>query len=662
MNEVRGRSLRHIQIFLALLFAFGAASRWGLAALRSPDAPFLWPDRTPWIWAAMPPVTNGILLDPARPVTTVFERRFAVDERRGPVRLQVRAMRDVVLSLNGSRVPLAGRDAGRWKEPSVVDVTPLIVLGENLLHVEVRNPQGIGLLQLRLNGLAEPLETDERWLAAREGHPLAPAALADDEVRFGESTALPSPLAAVRQHAWALMTFAGAGMLGAALLQGRQGVAVKAPGVALAVVSLYWVWVFAVKIVHIPARSGFDAPEHLGYIVWLLREWTLPPAAAGFETYHPPLYHVLTALLVAAGRPAPASVSDRALLSLLPALSGLGMAFVAAAMTRCLAPDAPWMQAASAIAAGLLPSNLTLAASVSNELPHAFLASIAVLVTVRTLLKERATPSDDIVLGLLLAGGLLTKYTSLILVPTLIGVIVAKRILSESAPPSRVALGAARTVAVVLVLAGWVYVRNWILFGSPLVSNLNAVPGKMLWQYPGFHTISYFLHFGDAFTQPWFSGFHDFWDSVYTTFWGDGMLGRASGVGYMHGRWRYDWMAAVFVLALPATIFLVVGWIRAMIGALGDDTLGRRLALSLLVALPPLLLASLVSLSLHYPFWSSGKAFYALFLTPTFAYLGILGFDALNHSIARRAPLALRILPWGWASAFFGSIALAYGG
>ncbi len=662
MDEVRGEWLRRIQVILAVLFALGVAGQWGLAALRSPDVAFLPPGPTPWIGAPILPVTKPIWVDPARPMATTFERHFTVDKQVGRVVLQVRAMRDVVLQLNGSLVPLAGRDARRWKEPSVVDVTPLIVMGENLLHVEVRNPEGIPFLQLSLGGLAEPLLTDERWLATWEDEPPRPAAIADDGVRIGDSTSLPSPLSAVREHALALVTLAGAGMISAAILQGRRSVAEKGPAVALAIVALFWAWLFAAKIVHLAAAGlGFDGPAHLFYIKWLLQHRTLPLATAGSETYHPPLYHVLTALLVAALRPAP-GIAERALLSLLPVLSGLGMAFVAAAMARCLAPDAPWMRAGSAIAAGLLPSSLTLAASVSNELPHALLASLAMLATVRSLLKERTTPFDDIVLGLFLAGGLLTKYTSVILVPTFVGAVAAKRILSESAPSSQVALGAARTLAVVAVLAGWVYVRNWILFGNPLVSNFSDRQGNTLWQYPGFHTASYFLQFGDAFTQPWFSGFHSFWDSVYTTFWGDGMLGGVSRVRYAHGGWRYDWMAAVFVLALPATFFLVAGWIRAMIGALRDDNLGRRLALSLIVGLPPLLLAALMSFNLQHPFWSSGKAFYALFLTPTFAYLMVSGFEALDRMLAGRAPLAVRMLPWGWASAFFGSIALAYGG
>jgi hypothetical protein len=659
MNQVRW--LRWIQVLLALLFTLGAVGACGLAALRSPDVSFLGPGPAPWIWPAVPPTAPALWLDPARPEVTTFDRRFRVDLPMGPARLQVRAMRDVVVSLNGSVVPLPARDPRRWKEVSVADVTPLLVQGENLLHVAVRNPQGVGFLQLRLEGLAEPLLSDERWLTASGGFSRGPATIADDSVRFAESKALPLPLPALREHALALLLFAGGGMIGAAGCRGRRHVAAWAPTAALALVTLFWGWVYAAKIIHIPATSGFDGSEHLAYIDWLLRERTLPLATATLETYHPPLYHVLTALLVGALRPASGGLEERGLLSLLPALSGLGMAFVAAATARCLAPEAPWQRAGAAVAAGLLPSNLTLAASVSNELPHAFLASLAVFVTLRTLMKERTSNSDDLLLGVCLAGGLLTKYTSLMLVPLLVGAVVAKRILSESAAASRVALGAARTLAAVALLAGWVYVRNWIHFRDPLVSPLDAWAGETFWQYPGFHTASYFLHFGDALTQPWFSGFHSFWDAVYTTWWGDGMVGGVQNVRFAHGRWRYDWMAAVFLLALPATLFLFIGWLRAVVDAWRDKALGLRLAMSLLVMLPPLVLASLMSITLHYPFWSFGKGFYALFLTPTLSYLGVLGFDYLDK-LLRHAPFLVRLLPWGWASAFFGSIALAYGG
>jgi hypothetical protein len=194
------------------------------------------------------------------------------------------------------------------------------------------------------------------------------------------------------------------------------------------------------------------------------------------------------------------------------------------------------------------------------------------------------------------------------------------------------------------------------------VWNFDVDPARTYWQFPGFHTPGYFLRFGEALTHPWFSGFVGFWDSLYTTLWGDGLLGGASGAAAFHGAWRLDWMAAGYLLALPATALLALGWLRAARIARSDPDLGRRLAYSLVVGLPPVFLVSLVSVNLRLPFWSLGKAFYALCLTPLFALLLALGFDALDGALARRAPPLVRALPWGWAAAFAGAIVLAFAG
>ena len=94
------------------------------------------------------------------------------------------------------------------------------------------------------------------------------------------------------------------------------------------------------------------------------------------------------------------------------------------------------------------------------------------------------------------------------------------------APAAR---GAALSASIALALAGWVYARNAILAGHPLVWSLDSDPGKSWWQLPGFHTADYYLRFGDALRLPWFSSFYSYWDSLYTTLWGDGLLSGAAG-------------------------------------------------------------------------------------------------------------------------------------
>ena len=658
-NVASLRRFRWLQLGAAGLLAGGVAGILAFDALRSPDAPFLARDGTPWIVAQTPLQTHGMRIDHAQPPTSLFELRFRVIDLPPTATLRVRALREVSLRLNGEPVHLGDHDPGRWKEATTVDVTSALVAGDNVLFARVTNPNGNPALQLRLDGLDWPLQTDATWLAAWEGDPVAYAALANDALRHPEGAALPAPLASLAARAVPLGML---GAIGCALflgLRARPRAAQWAPAVALGAVTLFWIALFA-KVVTMPLEVGFDADAHLAYVRWLLAKRALPAASDGAAMYHPPLFHALSALVLAAV--GPDGIAARVGLAAVPMLSGLGLAFVARGMARVLIPGAPWPAAGAVLAAGLLPMSLTLAACVSNEAPHALLASLAVLATLRALVRERVTLRDDLAVGVLLAAAVLTKYSSVVLVPILVGALAAKRVAVEREPAARTFARAALGLGSVLLFAGWFYLRQYLVSGSPLVTNLNGTPGEAWWQLPGFHTSAYFLGFGDALTQPWFSSFHSLWDALYTTLWGDGLLSGATSPALAPRRWRYDWMAAGYLLALPATALLAVGWGRAAQLALRGAELGRRLAWSLVVLLPVVFLASFVQVSLRYPFWSVGKAFYALLLTPTLGLLGVLGFDALDRVLARHAPLVLRALPFGWAAAFGGAIAWAYVG
>lgn len=628
--------------------------------LLAPDVPFLSHRDAPWIVAQTPVQTHGMEIDRAHPPLSLFARPFAVATPPAPVTVHVRALREVELFLNNQPLPLEPADPARWRHARRLDLTPHLVAGTNVLSAKVRNPDGNPALQAWIEGLPERIETDTRWLAAWEGDPVAYAALADDVLRHPEADALPNPLAALRAHAGAIAAIAACGAaLFLALRRAPPQLARHAPAAARVLATLFWV-AFLRKILSFPAEIGFDAAAHLAYIDWIATHHALPHPADGALMYHPPLYHALSALLVATL--GPLGVSEHLLVALLPMASGLGMAFVAGALMRSLAPGAPWLEAGAIAFATLLPMNLTLASCASNEAPHAFFASAALLVAVRALVKPRASHRDDVWLGVWLGAAALTKYSILLWLPLLIGAVAGKRIAVERTPLPRVAAGAARAGSIALALAGWVYARNALLTGDPLVWNLNAVPGKSWWQLPGFHTADYFIRFGEALVRPWFASFHSFWDSLYSTLWGDGLLSGAVGPRSAVVRWRTGAMAAGFALALPATVLLGVGWLRAARRSLRGDDLGRRLALSLLCLLPPLFVATIASGILHYPFWSGPKAFYALALTPTLAVLLAQGLGALDHWLAARAPLALRALPWAWAAAFLAGIAWSYAG
>jgi hypothetical protein len=376
--------------------------------------------------------------------------------------------------------------------------------------------------------------------------------------------------------------------------------------------------------------------------------------------YHPPLYHATTALLLGALRPT--GLSEHAIALVLPMLSGLGMAWVAGAVMRALAPGERWLEASAIVGAGLLPMNLTIAGNVSNEGPAAFLTSLAFLAAVRALVRPQAASRDDVLLGAALGAALATKYSALVWVPMLIGAVGVNRLAVEGAGLARAAAGAALAAAVAAAIGGWVYARNYSIAGDALVWSLNAEPGRTWFQLPGFWTADYFTRFGDALAAPWFASFHSFWDSLYTTLWGDGLLSGARSPRSATVRWDAEAMAAGFALALAATAFVAAGFAATLRASFRGADHGRRIADGLLAAMPPLLLCTLASAILQYPFWSGAKAFYALALTPILGVLGARGFAALDALLAARAPLAARALLYGWAAAFFGAVVRSYAG
>ncbi len=643
------------QIWAAALLAIAIAGGIAHDVLESPDVPFLAAGDAPWIVAQTPLQTHGMEIDRAHPPVSFFERRFSGDGRGERVTLRVRALREVALFLNGQPLPIESNPE-RWKRGAVLDVTSRITPGENLLVARVTNPTGNPALQLRVDGLAQPLVSDTSWPSAWEGDPVAYAALAEDSIRHPERLDLPAAPESLRSRALPLALFAALGVLLFLVLRGPRFDAAWAPALALTLVSAYWVLLFR-QVVRTPAEVGFDAAGHVQYIEWIHAHRALPPPAEGAATYHPPLFYVLAALLL--GVLQPLGIGTRSILALLPLAAGYGMVWVARAMARCLVPRAPWIEAATILAAGFLPMNLTLAGCVSNEAPYALVASLALLVTLRASVRERATLRDDVMLGVVLGAGALTKYSILLWVPLLPGVLGLKRLVVERASARRAVSGAALAIGLVIALAGWVYLRNLQLTGNPVVTNHDAVPGKTWWQLPGFHTATYFGTFGDAIVAPWFSSFHSFWDSLYSTLWGDGLLSGAVSPRLAVRRWDYPWMAVAFVLAIPATLLLGVGWLDVARRSLRGSDWGARIGFSVLFTAPVLLFVSILSVNLRYPYWSLGKSFYALSLTPSLGLLFSLGLARLD-AVLERAPLAIRALPAGWAGAFLAAIACSY--
>jgi hypothetical protein len=436
----------------------------------------------------------------------------------------------------------------------------------------------------------------------------------------------------------------------------------RLPRAALLVAILAWVALFLAKFRGLDLAVGFDAGNHLDYLLLMRRDGRVPLATDHWATYHPPLFYWASAALeeLAAwlGRTKP----DAFALKLVPFLAGLGNVWLAGALARRLLPQdrVAWLHAT--LFAAVLPVNVYMAAYYSNEGLHAFLAGCSLLVGIEILLAEDVSPLRTALASLLLGLALLTKFTALLVAAPLLLALGVKILMLHPRPGAALVRGAA-LLAPALLVSGWFYARNLVEFGRPLVGNWD-LPGadRTWWSPPGFHTPQYYLRFREVLVRPFFSGFVSFWDGIYSTFWGDGFVAGRAGVRARHSVWNYELMAAGYVLGLPATGLLGFGFLRCALAALREREPERRAAFGLLVLVCATVGFALFYLTLALPFFGQARASYALALTPVLALFFAWSFVGVDRWLARREWTAGRVLLFTWWGALLGVLYLSFAG
>jgi hypothetical protein len=538
----------------------------------------------------------------AEPPVTSFSRRFRVSETPPAARLRLRGYGGMRAWLNGRELPEVRPGGARGIQEMVLDVAPWLLPGENELRVDVANAHGPALLSVRSQGLGEELASGSAW-----------------SVRLGERAARVASVA----------------VLGGA--------------------SIAWLYLYFAKAARIPAAVGFDARHHLAYVDHLLAQGTLPLAGDGWSTFHPPLFYAASALVNWLG-------GGAAALKVLPLLSGLGVVWMAWFLARRLFPEDPKFAALAGLFAATLPVNLYSASYFTNEALHAFLASAALIAAVDLLLTEGSSMRRLLLAAALFGLAALTKFTVLVTVPVVLLFVAWKLLLVERMSKLLVLGSLTSFVGAFVLVAGWFYAGNWLHYGTPIAANWGELPGKgrIWWQQPGFHTLSYYAHFGEALVHPYLGGFRSFWDSVYSTFWGDGFIGGRTDPYLRHSFWDYGFMSVGYWIAVPATLLLGSGGLRLLWEALGEGPARKRLALGCLATAVYATSLAFLALTLQLPFFAQAKGSYLLMLTGPLALAFATGFSALDNWLARRGWLPARVALHGWLGLFAGVLFLSY--
>lgn len=323
----------------------------------------------------------------------------------------------------------------------------------------------------------------------------------------------------------------------------------------LALIILFYLLAAGFTALRVPLGEAPDELDHFLYVAWLIGEQRLPvmrPSAdenVTMEANQPPLAYALYALATAgvdwqtADLPAaverplnPCFAHDslwrptfyqhtaaeawpphgaaaafyraRLLSTLLGAATVWLTAVCARQLGRSEAARRSWALGAAALVA-CNPQFIYITASVNNDVLAALLGALMVALSVR--LAADAQPRRLwIGLGATLAAALLTKLSLLALFPAVgVAVIVAARRDLRSTARRLPAL-----VGLPLLLSGWWYLRNWRLYGDPLVWDvhlqakgpfvLRTTPftSADLLEFARIHFQSYWAWFGWLNIQP----------------------------------------------------------------------------------------------------------------------------------------------------------------
>jgi tetratricopeptide (TPR) repeat protein len=583
---------------------------------------------------------------------TLFRRDFNIQRPAPRALLAVRAAKQIQLTINDRKVELV--PSYNWKNGVTVEVSGLLQDGLNRIEARVFNDNGPPALWLSLTGDQLSLRSDKNWIASFAGSAwrgAAPAALprspgAGNSIDSSERTI--SSLTKV----WPLWLLFGA--IAVALYLGANWWLNRHPanvnwttviilfGFAGLWLALYW---HNARI--LPALVGFDASHHLNYIKYIQEHHRLPLPNEGMVMFHPPLYYLVSAVVLSIFNLTTADPSAILLLRSLTMLFGIAQFVLVFATLRLIFPNRASLQLVGAGFVAFLPMQLYLSHYPTNETLAALLVSASLYCALRMTKTRPVTWKSHCILGLLIGTAMLTKATAILVVPFIV-LALARHLAIEKASFKQWAGTLGSMLLIASLLCGWHYIRV-SRYGSPLVGSSDPVTGAFWWQDDGYHTVSYFTRFGESLVRPLFSATASFWDGVYSTLWGDGLC---SGVSDLSVRppWNYNLMSAGYLLSLLPALLLLIG----AVVSLWQLFRKFRTDIFILVGLSLAVVAALVYYNLKVPCYGSAKAFYGLSALVPLGFFAATGWDFVTHG-RKWCRLAIAILLAVWTMNSFGS-------
>jgi len=638
-----------------------------IKAVHDPGIPFLKTDTNAnWIlypFRAELAIKGGDFIN----LNVDFTKNFELTAKPSKVYLYIKGFKEYRLWINDNQLPTGSTDRTNWKKVQVLEISQFLKEGTNTIKVKVTNKYGPPALWLYSSGLQNDIKTDTTWTVSAVNVPTVSANLANDCFLHPISLQAVRPFDALSKKLPVLILF----FLISSLLFWLCNYRLRStksntrqiprfltftPKRVLIICVILWVILFLNNAVKISLDMGFDAKPHLSYVQYLVDHRSIPLANEGWEFFQPPLFYLVSAIVMSLNRlfltPSQALYS----LKLIPFLCGLGQICLAYFAARIVFPNSKTRQSLSVAIAALIPMNIYVSSYFSNESFSALLMGLAILLTIIILNSNRTFLKLYCILGMVIGLAFLTKVTILTILPVIFLVLLYKLLSEEKHPITKIGLNLGMMFLLIAVIAGWFYVRNWMHFGKVFVTAWDYSLLSPWWQDPGFHTCKFFCQFGKVFTVPYFAGTYSFFDSLYSTFWGDSFLG--SRIVYIYRPpWNYEYMSAVYLLAIPAVLAIIIG----IVCAIGNIIRTTSDKIWLLILGSFFAVAhSIVYLNLRFPYYCHAKAFYGLGAILPISLVFASGFDYIDRLLKNKKLSLLRMVLYGWFGTLIMAILLAF--
>jgi 4-amino-4-deoxy-L-arabinose transferase-like glycosyltransferase len=294
-----------------------------------------------------------------------------------------------------------------------------------------------------------------------------------------------------------------------------------------------------------PVPLGYDSAPNAAYMHVLLDQHHIPRAEQSAESNQPPAYYLLAGVAARAGHKIFGWLEARPFTAQLPEASYRGAqifnvclvlltALCILWLARLVAPDRPWVWAASVGFFAFLPVVSKTAAMIHPENLNMLTSAVAVTTTTHMLVRRTFAVRWLALLAAALALGLATRASTIfVLLAVAVGVVLALRVRELRALVPWRHVGTAALVLVVLALP-WVGYRAVVHHQGPFTGGSQLLNGAL---HPHRHTLSdrltsharfFRLAEPKVLTTPWRSHYiNEAFPQTYTDMWGDWLAAMA---------------------------------------------------------------------------------------------------------------------------------------